>query len=84
MARGARVSGLIDPACFHGHAEADFAMLALFASPPSAFWESYGAVEAGLAERRPVYQLWPALVHLRLVGARYRGLVERLLAKLGA
>ncbi len=84
MASGARVTGLIDPACYHGHAEVDLAMLTLFGSPPSAFWESYGAVEPGLAERRPVYQLWPALVHLRLFGAGYRGLVERLLAQLGA
>ncbi|MDX1561379.1 MAG: fructosamine kinase family protein, partial [Gammaproteobacteria bacterium] len=29
----ARVSGLIDPACYYGHAEVDFAMLSLFGQP---------------------------------------------------
>jgi fructosamine-3-kinase len=84
LARAGRVTGLIDPACYHGHAEVDLAMLALFGSPSPAFVERYGAVEPGLAERRPIYQLWPALVHLNLFGAGYRGLVERLLARLGA
>jgi fructosamine-3-kinase len=84
MARGGRVTGLIDPACYHGHAEVDLAMLALFGSPSPPFRERYGAVEPGLAQRLPVYQLWPALVHLHLFGGGYRGLVERLLAQLGA
>ena len=80
MARGGRVTGLIDPACYHGHAEVDLAMLALFGSPGPAFRETYGGPEPGEAARRPVYQLWPALVHLRLFGDGYLGLVERCLA----
>ena len=80
MAREGRVLGLIDPACYHGHAEVDLAMLRLFGSPGPDFWEAYGEAEPGLAERQPIYQLWPALVHLRLFGLGYRGLVERLLA----
>jgi fructosamine-3-kinase len=84
MAREGRVKGLIDPACCYGDAEADLAMLCLFASPPSVFWEGYGTTAAGLEDRRPVYQLWPALVHLHLLGAGYRGLVQRLLTQLGA
>lgn len=79
VARGGRVTGLIDPACHHGHAEVDLAMLTLFARPAPAFWESYGQAEAAGAARRPLYQLWPALVHLRLFGAAYRNLVERCL-----
>ena len=74
-------SGLIDPACYHGHGEADLAMLTLFGAPPPAFFAGYGPLEAGWQARRPVYQLWPALVHLRLFGAGYRGLVERCLAR---
>lgn len=77
-ARG-RVTGLIDPAAYHGHAEVDLAMLALFAAPGPAFQRAYGATEPGLGERRPLYQLWPALVHLRLFGPSWRGLAERLL-----
>ena len=56
---------LIDPACYYGHAEVDLAMLTLFGQPSSAFWEGYGALEPGHEGRRAIYQLWPALVHLR-------------------
>ena len=79
MARAGTVVGLIDPAAYFGHAEVDLAMLCLFAQPGPGFWQSYGTTEPGLDDRRPIYQLWPALVHLRLFGAGYRGLVERLL-----
>jgi fructosamine-3-kinase len=59
-------------------------MLCLFGGPDDAFWEAYGALEPGWAERRPVYQLFPALVHLRLFGATYAAMVDRLLSELGA
>ena len=72
-------SGVIDPACFHGDAEVDLAMLTLFGAPDPAFAEAYGPLPDGWAARRPIYQLWPALVHLRLFGGGYRGLVDRLL-----
>lgn len=78
IARDGRVVGLIDPACYYGHAEVDLAMLTLFATPGAAFWEAYKA-EPDIAARQPIYQLWPALVHLRLFGGSYRYLVERLL-----
>lgn len=80
---GERVAGLIDPACYHGHAEVDLAMLSLFGHPGPAFREAYGPAEPGAAERAPIYQLWPALVHLRLFGAGYRGMVEGLLEAAG-
>ena len=71
---------LIDPASYYGHSEVDLAMLTLFGSPPQAFWEAYGPLDEGWERRRHVYQLWPALVHLRLFGAAYHSLVERLMA----
>ncbi len=74
---------LIDPACYIGHSEVDLAMLNLFGSPGPEFDKRYGALEAGWQERRAVYTLWPALVHFRLFGSNYRGLVERLLSELG-
>lgn len=77
-------AALIDPACYHGDKEVDLAMLHLFGTPHPGFCESYGPMAPGLAERRPIYQLWPALVHLRLFGAGYRGMVERMLAAAGA
>ena len=77
-------SGVIDPACYYGHAEVDLAMLQLFGRIGNGFCDGYGVAEPGEAERRPVYQLWPALVHLRLFGAGYLGMVERLLEAAGA
>ena len=78
-----RITGLIDPASYYGHSEADLAMLCLFARPPAAFWESHGAPAPGWERRCAVYQLWPAIVHLRLFGGGYRQLVERLLEAAG-
>jgi fructosamine-3-kinase len=79
-----KLAALIDPACCYGHAEADLAMLTLFGEPPEEFWSSYGELEPGWERRRPVYQLFPALVHLRLFGTAYAGMAERLLAAVGA
>jgi fructosamine-3-kinase len=78
-----RLAALIDPACYHGDPEVDLAMLSLFDAPPEEFWESYGVLDAGWRERRPAYQLFPALVHLRLFGGGYAGMVDRLLRRLG-
>ncbi|WP_254695716.1 fructosamine kinase family protein [Leisingera sp. NJS204] len=61
----------------------DLAMLHLFGARPEAFHESYGAPEPGHEVRRAIYQLWPALVHLRLFGASYRSMVETRLDALG-
>ena len=79
-----RLAALIDPACYHGDAEVDLAMLTLFDTPPDDFWSAYGPLAPGWRERRPIYQLFPALVHLRLFGAGYASMVERLLAAAGA
>jgi len=78
-----RISGLIDPACYYGDREVDIAMLTLFASPSARFFDAYGGQAPGYRERLPIYQLWPALVHLRLFGGGYRGMVERFLAQTG-
>jgi fructosamine-3-kinase len=83
LVSGGRLAGLIDPACYHGDAEVDLAMLCLFDSPPAEFWEAYGPLESGWEARRPLYQLFPALVHLRLFGATYAGMVDRLLTASG-
>jgi fructosamine-3-kinase len=78
-----RLAALVDPACYGGDSEIDLAMLTLFDSPPDEFWEAYGALEPGWEERRPIYQLFPALVHLRLFGATYESMVDRLLGQIG-
>ncbi|MGR3759911.1 fructosamine kinase family protein [Roseobacteraceae bacterium NS-SX3] len=74
---------LIDPACYYGDREVDLAMLQLFGSPPPAFFEAYGPLDPESEERRAIYQLWPALVHLRLFGMSYRSVVESRLSALG-
>ncbi|MGF7149268.1 fructosamine-3-kinase [Sphingomonas zeicaulis] len=79
---GDRISGLIDPACYHGDREVDVAMLTLFDQPPSRFFEAM-ALDAGWRDRLPVYRLWPLLVHLRLFGAGYAGAVDAELDRLG-
>ncbi|PTV94739.1 fructosamine-3-kinase [Rhodobacter aestuarii] len=84
MAQGARVTGLIDPACYYGDAEVDLAMLCLFGHPTPAFWEAYGAPAPGFDARRALYQLFPALVHVRLFGAGYLSLVTRCLEAVDA
>lgn len=78
-----KLAALIDPACYHGDPEVDLAMLCLFDAPPAAFWDRYGAPAPGWPERRAVYQLFPALVHLRLFGASYAPMAERLLGAVG-
>lgn len=84
LTAGDRVSGLIDPACYYGHAEVDLAMLSLFGRPGPAFRIACGPSEPGASERAAIYKLWPALVHRRLFGAGYDGLVEGLLEAAGA
>ena len=84
LSDGRRITGLIDPACYYGHAEVDLAMLTLFDHPSAAFYQAYGPLEPGQAERLPIYQLWPALVHVRLFGSGYHGMAERMLRSCGA
>jgi fructosamine-3-kinase len=83
LVAGGQLTALIDPACYHGHAEVDLAMLCLFGEPPGEFWEAYGSRGTGWEDRLPVYQLFPALAHLRLFGAAYAPMVDRLLAAAG-
>jgi fructosamine-3-kinase len=84
LVRDGGLAALIDPACYHGDAEVDLAMLRLFDAPPDEFYEAYGALDAEAEERLPLYQLFPALVHMRLFGATYAPMVDRLLRAVGA
>ena len=78
-----RFQGLIDPASYYGDAEIDLAALTTFGTPPDSFWEGYGPLRDGWKERRPIYRLWIALLHLRLFGGGYRGMVETCLDRAG-
>lgn len=81
LVKDGALAALIDPCCYHGDAEVDLAMLTLFDAPDAACWRAYGALEPGWEERRALYQLFPALVHLRLFGVSYTGMVERILGE---
>ena len=84
LVRDGSLVGLIDPACYHGDAEVDLAMLDLFCSPPDEFREAYGLLDPGWRERQPIYQLFPALAHVRLWGSGYFAMTDRLLEAVGA
>ena len=84
LVQDGRLAALVDPACYHGHAEVDLAMLDLFGSPPEEFRQAYGPLDPGWRERRPIYQLFPALAHVRLWGSGYFAMTDRLLAAVGA
>jgi fructosamine-3-kinase len=66
---------LIDPSCHGGHAEEDLAMLDLFGSVPAPLMRSYDEVrpcQEGWQLRRPLFSLYPLLVHTVLFGGSYR------------
>jgi fructosamine-3-kinase len=84
LVREGRLAALIDPACYFGDAEVDLAMLTLFDTPSPDFWDSYGPLEPEWRDRRAIYQLFPALVHLRLFGGAYAAMADRLLTSAGA
>lgn len=83
LVRDGRLVGVIDPACYYGDAEVDIAMLDLFGPPPEAFRDGYGGLEPGWRDRQPIYQLFPALAHVRLWGAGYLKMADRLLGAVG-
>ena len=77
---------LIDPAVHYADRETDLAMLTLFGGPPGAFWHGYldaAPLPDGWERRRPVLQLAPLLVHVRLFGHGYVPAVIRALDAAG-
>lgn len=73
---------LIDPAAHFGHREADLAMMRLFGGFGPRVFAAYAEAfppAPGHAERVPLFQVWPLLVHVALFGGGY---AERLDAAL--
>lgn len=76
---------LIDPASYLGDREVDLAMMQLFGGFSSRVYAAYDEVlprAPGAAERVPLYQLYPLLVHVNLFGGSYVDMVEDALARL--
>ncbi len=67
-------AGLIDPAVYVGHAEADIAMTELFGGFPPVFYDTYkkaAPLQPGYERRRDVYNLYHLLNHLNMFGRTY-------------
>ena len=76
---------LIDPAVYGGHREVDLAMMRLFGGFGArvfAAYEETWPLADGAAQRIPLYQLYPLMVHVNLFGGGYVGSVESALARL--
>lgn len=76
---------LIDPAAYGGHREVDLAMLRLFGGPSQrcfAAYEEVAPLAEGHAERVPLWQLFPLLVHAVLFGGAYGSSVARIAGRL--
>ena len=69
------VAALLDPNCKYAHAEAEIAYMELFHTVTPAFTKAYQRRHKLDGDyyrfRRPVYQLYPMINHLRLFGAEY-------------
>ncbi|WP_436793399.1 fructosamine kinase family protein [Actinospongicola halichondriae] len=78
-------SWLIDPAAHGGHREFDLAMMRLFGGFGDACFADYAAtfpLAEGSAERVPLHQLAPLIVHAVKFGGGYVAAVERALGQL--
>lgn len=65
---------LFDPAVYYGDREVDLAMTELFGGFPREFYAAYEEawpLDAGYAQRKPLYNLYHLLNHLNLFGGGY-------------
>lgn len=77
---------LIDPAVHYADRELDLAFAAVFGGIPERMWRSYEEewpLDPGWQARRPALQLYHLLVHVRLFGRSYVGMVADRLDRLG-
>jgi fructosamine-3-kinase len=69
------IAALLDPNCKFAHAEAEIAYMELFHTITPAFMKAYQHHHKLPAEyhkfRKPIYQLYPMINHLRLFGESY-------------
>ena len=75
MGRGGRITGFIDPALYFADPEVELAFITLFSTFGDPFFSRY-AERRGLSPqfwdaKRPLYNLYPLLVHARLFGGGY-------------
>ena len=77
---------LIDPAVSFSDREVELAFMAVFGGIPRSMWDQYleaWPLDDGWELRRPALQLHHLLVHVRLFGGGYIGMVRERLDRLG-
>lgn len=65
---------LVDPAVYYGHREMEIAFTKLFGGFDQKFYQAYHEtfpLDSGLADRIPVYNCYPLMVHVNLFGRSY-------------
>ena len=75
LVRGGRLAAVIDPAMYRADPEVELAFTTLFGTFGEPFFRRYQEIRPlrpGFHEaRRPVYTLYPLLVHIRIFGSTY-------------
>jgi len=77
-------SSIYDPAVYYGHREMDIAMTQLFGGFPPDFYHGYEdefPLEPGFETRKPLYNLYPILVHANLFGGTYCRQAEEIIGR---
>jgi len=86
--RGGRIAAFIDPAISCGHPEMELTYPTLFGTFGEVFFRRYDAIaplDPGFWDsRRPIYLLYPLLVHVRYWDPAYAEPIRRILARYGA
>lgn len=87
LADDGRITGFIDPALYWGHPEVELAFTTMFRTFSDRFYQRYHEHRPLDPEfwevRRPLYNLYPLLVHVRLFGGGYVSSVGNTLARFG-
>jgi protein-ribulosamine 3-kinase len=88
---GSREPAIFDPAVYYGDRETDIAMTRLFGGFGPRFYAAYQSawpLDQAAGTRRTLYNLYHVLNHFNLFGGGYgrqaAGMIDRLLAELGA
>jgi len=88
LAEGDRITAFLDPALYHADPEIELSFISLFDSFGAAFFERYGEIRridrSFYETRRPLYNLYPLLVHVYFFGGGYLGSVRSTLDRFGA
>lgn len=77
LSSAGQVVGFLDPAIYFGHPEAEIAFVTLFSTFGDSFFRAYEAMTVRKLdhgfwnERRNIYNVYPLLVHVCLVGGSY-------------